>query len=407
MKQITLILLLLSLSQLYSQINLKKIEHIGDTIIKKPKIYDGKSDFDYHKNPIDYKQYIGYNIYLNDSRLFTENNLYDKKVKVFDSLNFNRKTYLINPIMGKSGLISDNSKYINHKFKILDIICDDNTNYEYRENKYLNPKLVEYFGNDKYGIDKPNMLTSILLELKDLTNQDTIFLSQKKSHYNNFSEKDFIFEPYYNYIYNKYNSKKFILTSQNDTTLEDLYTGLPVKAELNSIWTNEIAVINKGSVTKSNQPSIDFPYMIYYLLKNKYGETIAFNNLGELVENNYLYRKHSSFQLYDYYLENQKKIKLTKLQKEAEKNALAKKEQELINKRKTQIINKYGAEIGNTILNNLVRLNMTSEMCKDSWGEPYETSSNIVENLSIEDWHYYGGNHLIFYNGILKKIILN
>ena len=205
MKKTILILFLLSLSQLHSQINLKKIEHIGDTIIKKPKIYDGKSDFDYHKNPIDYKQYIGYNIYLNDSRLFKGNNLYDKNLKVFDSLNFNRKTYLINPIMGKSGLISDNSKYINKKFKILDIICDDITNYEHREERYLNPKLIKYFGNEKYGIEKPNMINSILLELKDLTNQDTIYLTQTVSRYNNFSEKDFIFEPYYNHIYNKYN----------------------------------------------------------------------------------------------------------------------------------------------------------------------------------------------------------
>mgnify|MGYP003615114915 CR=1 FL=1 len=57
-KKLLIFLFLISLNFLNSQINIKKIEYIGDTIVKLSKKYDGKSDFIEQKNIDDYKQYI-------------------------------------------------------------------------------------------------------------------------------------------------------------------------------------------------------------------------------------------------------------------------------------------------------------------------------------------------------------
>jgi hypothetical protein len=65
----------------FSQIAIKKIEYIGDTIVKKNVLYNGNSDFKKEKVLNEYKKYIGYNLYLTNSKVDIYNYIFDSQLK--------------------------------------------------------------------------------------------------------------------------------------------------------------------------------------------------------------------------------------------------------------------------------------------------------------------------------------
>ena len=91
------------------------------------------------------------------------------------------------------------------------------------------------------------------------------------------------------------------------------------------------------------------------------------------------------------------------LNKEQQKLNKINKEKERV-ERLARLIKKYGKEDGTIIANNKVRIGMTKEMCKDSWGKPNSINSTTSAYGTREQWVYVGGNYLYFENGILTTI---
>lgn len=65
--------------------------------------------------------------------------------------------------------------------------------------------------------------------------------------------------------------------------------------------------------------------------------------------------------------------------------------------------NKFGTEKFNLILQGEVKIGMTKEMCKLSWGEPKDINSTISSGKKSEQW-VYDENYLYFDNGFLTTI---
>jgi hypothetical protein len=65
--------------------------------------------------------------------------------------------------------------------------------------------------------------------------------------------------------------------------------------------------------------------------------------------------------------------------------------------------NRFGEAYWKSILNNKIRIGMTDEMCRLSWGEPKEINKTITKNIIEEQW-VYGSNFLYFTNGKLTAI---
>ncbi len=404
-KKLLIFLFLISLNFLNSQINIKKIEYIGDTIVKLSKKYDGKSDFIEQKNIDDYKQYIGYNIFLTDSKSDeyfhgeNYNYIFDDKLKFV--LNFQSDTiytYLNNPvgIEKKESIKTDYQKFQNKTYKIIDIIPSKNIS----KLKSIFPKMditpERYIFNSEYDF--------VFLKLKDLISKENFYLVQSLKSWHTNNTKDFIFEPYYEYLKSTYNNKKFIFHySYHD--YEDIYTGKKVRMDKKSIWDCEISIINSFRI-KNDTTSEIFPYKIYALLKNEFGETIALENIDNIV-NQSRNNGRTDFELFDDYVfnENQKKISLEKKKLEVIKlNKIKQKDKENFEK---NIYSKYGSKWGKTILNNQISVGMTTDMCISSWGDPYDITKIIDINNSIEIWHYYGGNTVYFNNNKITRIIVN
>jgi hypothetical protein len=56
------------------------------------------------------------------------------------------------------------------------------------------------------------------------------------------------------------------------------------------------------------------------------------------------------------------------------------------NKRKADLTRKYGASTANLILQGRIRVGMTKNMCRDSWGEPDDINKTITTYGTTEQW---------------------
>lgn len=67
-------------------------------------------------------------------------------------------------------------------------------------------------------------------------------------------------------------------------------------------------------------------------------------------------------------------------------------------------IQKFGQENFTTILKKKVKIGMTKEMCKLSWGEPENVNKTTIQGKQTEQWVYGNGNYLYFDGNVLKTI---
>ena len=73
-------------------------------------------------------------------------------------------------------------------------------------------------------------------------------------------------------------------------------------------------------------------------------------------------------------------------------------------KRRNQIIDKYGIVNGEAILNHKVKIGWTKSMCIASWGKPYDINRTTTTYGSHEQYVYSLKKYLYFENGILTAI---
>jgi len=93
-------------------------------------------------------------------------------------------------------------------------------------------------------------------------------------------------------------------------------------------------------------------------------------------------------------------LELTRLEKEQEE---LKQKQFTYEKRKKELINKFGKKNAQRILEGKVWIGMTKEMARESWGSPQDINRTITANGVHEQW-VYGDSYLYFNDGILTTI---
>lgn len=81
-----------------------------------------------------------------------------------------------------------------------------------------------------------------------------------------------------------------------------------------------------------------------------------------------------------------------------------KKKSENLEKRKNRLISEHGSEIADLILSRKVRVGMTKEMAKASWGKPSDINRTINQYGTHEQWVYEGGSYLYFDDDKLTTI---
>lgn len=72
---------------------------------------------------------------------------------------------------------------------------------------------------------------------------------------------------------------------------------------------------------------------------------------------------------------------------------------------KQELIKKYGKNNADLILSHNVKIGFSKEMCLESWGSPYDTTSLTTQYGKTEAWLYYSGKILYFQKNKLIMII--
>lgn len=188
-----------------------------------------------------------------------------------------------------------------------------------------------------------------------------------------------------------YENKPFIITYKNPTRFD-----IPKFKDIN---TGESFSIKSGSILNCKALEFIESDQTYLALKalmcdNKGHEFfVDYNEISEY-EEGYADR---TFTLKSTYDENRSRTI-------AQATANKEKEKRLLTERTAKFKAKYGDLKGVQIAKGYVEIGMTKEMCRDSWGSPYDVNNTIVAGNHHEQWVYSRGNYLYFDNGILTGI---
>jgi hypothetical protein len=415
MKSLSIFSLLVFLTisnTLFSQITITDLsEKKVERIVSQPVPYDSLINWKEHEKKIDYKQYIGLQVYLPPcNSLEIYNYCFPQKTRKINDQIFDNYYTIINVLYGDT----------------LEYLFDEVLKDPGRNNR---PNLLYVLKNDKLP--------------------DTLYFD------NNFNTwwgtSNLILVPYFVKQKQLYKDKQLIYTDEKGVRLDDSYFNgdlfiddvlIRVTSENNagqfetkakkvilqrgSKWLcTDVTLMNYSKVYTKDclkddhtysdkvEPNI---YNIFFILKNDKNETIALNSLSPirgLYEHNpedYAFwgNRNIGFVFEMEYLKSKNEKKLQSQQllaKQKQEDVLRKqKEKTEIAKRKTECIRLFGQTDGELIADRNLKIGMNEEMCKYSWGTPLWTDKITNGNGVFEVWNYWLGYKLYFQNNILKRI---
>lgn len=394
--------------------------NMEDKPILRPQCFDSLTDITYQKRPIDYKKYIGYQIYF---KPFSKKCDAIKNYGVYTAaMNYSPVDYLFS---NDTSVIIKNGKI---PYKEIQVTFDSRLGYknkkEYDEkidkektNVYM-PHFYHYktdrmtgaiwgniysdpdsLGGTYFTITDIKAYNNGLKKLEDIdpTNDRAftylyIFLKDEKRNKSLYWKCDvstlknyfgdmhpFILVPYFEKLQKTYLNQDVYFPSE--------------KKDLVDVNTRELVTIKKGEVWTCSDVSLSetkkqFVKLTYFLKKGDI--EVAMTDRGFILES-----KHQHELLEQQIKEEEKK------RAEEEKMAEDRRKQEEF---RADCIRKWGQKKGEMIANGMVSIGMTKEQCETAWGFPINKTISVLTGHAAETWYYGYGSYLYFENDILKII---
>ncbi len=354
----------------YSQVTIGAIEKKEEKIVLKPPPYDSLKNFeDQYPSFIDYRQYIGLQVYLPPS--FSS----DVSLNPLNQVNV-KPSKLNNQNDSIVADINDFTNDILHK-KI------DTSNIPLWGDKYFT--IIDVL---KHTYKKGSGYWHPIFILRNNSNGDTLCWDVGFGYKNICTP--FILVPYFIKLKKLYQNKKFIYHYLNYPV--DIITGKRIKIKDGDILTctevtllkvNEVFSTEEGKTTLiyTNHEYYESDYGIFLVLENDGNEKIAMRP-GE-IDSRFVFPLQTIEEEENKRIENEKKAKT---------------------KRRAECIKKFGQHYGELVAEKKVEIGMTKEMCKVAWGFPYDTFTTTTALGTNEHWFYSWKYNLYFLNGILTKI---
>ncbi len=407
-KIVTIVILMFLAPSLYSQIKIDRTvekEEVKECFIK-PKL-DSTVDLYAYKKAEQFLGLIGQKVYARHlNRSYNTAYLTLSKIRWKNRL----KKIKINGIKYKYGefIALRNSK------EGLDL-------YEkYIEDKYFKVDSVKFYKGSK-------IVTADKFDDKVVGDVD-IYLSNKNDNirviHNSFYFKYFLSVPYFEYLKNKYEGKRFLNNEEGRYSLDESRYSLNVPKTSYfrpaSILEKDILVADEVKLKKINDTSseFEFDFELKAYFKNKNNEIISFGelNLGgncmkmlclklvDLSKYEELITKYgvrASLPTYEERLAEAEKLE--QQQKEEKERRLQQQKAERVKERKKNL-KKFGKYYGKLINEGKVIVGMSAKMCRAAWGEPDHINRTVTKYSISEQWVYDSGNYLYFENGKLTAI---
>lgn len=224
--------------------------------------------------------------------------------------------------------------------------CCDNYNSKYNEleGKYF--KVLEIIKHPQAEQNKYLYGKKFYLKLQEKESNDIVYYEYDGNYEFSFP---FIVIGYFEKQKSLFSGKEFVFKNHKFINNTDIQTGKTVTIKSGQKWKCIDLTIE------------DEYYNLSLIFENSLGEKVA-NSLDRFLNGTYYTSKEA-----DYYQK------------------------------------KFGKNIWNTILDCKVKIGMTKEMCRLSWGEPQDINKTITSSKISEQW-VYPDSYLYFYNGILSTI---
>jgi hypothetical protein len=407
-------------------------EDVQEKIVSKPRAFDSLSNITYQKDPVQYKQYIGYKLYCLpiSNKYKRETSSYVDHIKEFRyksprkfvkphkpfAQTNDARAFIPFPLQYKKQKEIYEKKFI-VSTDIYNATTDDTTNtlnhytygiftpYESIQNTYftiLNIEISYLSDSDYTTIEKwenPRNKKSILrFTLKNETTEEELYWIIENSDFA-FRNTVLFLVPYFEKMQKTYKDQNVVSTKILEN-LADINTGEPVNIQPREVW----RCYNVTFVNSKDHILVQ-PY--FFLEKDGAKVMIRFEDFTEKCRG--IFTEEDQLFLPTFILEQQYNDII------AEKQRTAEEKQRLEEERQRQeelarlehnklIMQKYGNKYGKLICDGKVCLNMTKEMCIEAWGEPLYVNSTIVSGMVHEQWVYGWHNYLYFDNGTLKAI---
>lgn len=421
------LIFLIFTSKLSSQITIGNIEKKEEEkTVSKPEPYDSLLNFKNQENLISYKKYIGLQFFLppfanpklgtytdsktcnvlfatHPSKIKAENVMvknWDSPPTLFKPSYDSIITFIYAPLHyysgpdgaggNKASVTSDSSKISNTYFTVLDVYFETRKNdlitAIYKKNSILSTKEGNYKNDAVYieNIGREIRCNSdypaIYYLMRNEKTGDSLYCSRISR---------FILVPYFVKQKALFENKNLI--SYTDAyQKKDIITNANITVEKNGKWLcKEVTLLNKNQLDSTSANK----YSIFYVLKNEKGETIALENLQ--VDPNSIVRQKENFVLERDFIkmEEEKKLKGEELlakqkqeeiKKQANEKALEEKRKVLHAKYKAECVAKFGQNNGELIADGKVRIGMSVEMCKASWGHLFGRIKQLMNMVSMK-----------------------
>ncbi|BDX37999.1 hypothetical protein CYCD_13540 [Tenuifilaceae bacterium CYCD] len=413
---------------LYSQVTITEIKKIEVKDFLKPEPYDSLKNWETFEKIGEYKKYIGLQVYLipfTNPHLYYDNRestqlplllsnhpntipvnpkLHPSFNKIYTSI-YKPYNYSVNNYGGSVGLCSDSNEVCNKYFTIIDVLYDAKLKDYWNR---LDITLRDAFRKnndakngdvhiDRYDFMGTNNAPELLFVLRNDINGDTI--------YSEHTSRFFLLVPYFVKQKQLYQNKYLIYDDEKEygnyryPTLKEFDSRYIVKSENDDgevVNTGKEVIIEPGSKWFCFDVTLLGPtYDIHYILKNEKDEQVALVSLKGFIEKQSYIKR-----------ETDKKIQKQQLLAKRKQEDIIRTEnaRKVFEKRRTECIKKFGLQNGELIAQGKVRIGMSKEMCKYSWGTPFWTSKTTTVNSIDEDWYYGLGFSLHFENDYLIRI---
>lgn len=414
-------------------------EDVQEKIVSKPQVFDSLSNISYQKDPIQYKQYIGYKLYSLpvSSKYKCPGSGCSEHMQEFK--NQSPQEYILphkpyeqssvgiahNNLIGypRDVYQKDKEEYEKSFIITTDIYnaTDNGTVFDKEPNnpRHLVYNSYESIQNTYYTIlnieastfrDGPfskleewdnerGKKPYLRFTLKNETSGEELYWIPWSVQY--LSDAMMFLVPYFEKMQKTYKDNNVVPTKKIEN-LADINTGEPVNIQPGEVWQCfDVTFINLKN-KKYVQP--------YFLLeKNGAKVMISFDDFTKKCEGIFTrsengYTNYPMFMLEQNYNEIIAKRQRTAEERQRLEEERQRQEELAQQERNKQILQRYGNKYGKLICEGKVCLNMTKEMCIEAWGEPFYINSTIVKGLVHEQWVYGWHNYLYFDNGVLIAI---
>ncbi|MCQ2343168.1 MAG: hypothetical protein MJZ75_06770 [Paludibacteraceae bacterium] len=415
---------------------------VQEKIVSKPQVFDSLQGMRLQKDPVQYKQYIGYKLYCrslsnkfkckySDCTFYLQNFKYKtsheqikehipfaqtdvalifgdiKKLKgsalaqykerelAYEN-SFKVSTDIYNAAYNAK--VPDQSKYYtpyesiqNTYFTILDIEIGD------RLNKGKFTALEDW--DNPYNLSPDNCVLRFTLK-NETTNEEIYWIANTSD-----IENSVLFlVPYFEKMQKQYKGKNVVPTTEI-LNLVDVNTGAVVDIRPNDTLPKEVWKCYDVTFVHLKDQQLIEPF--FFLEKD--GSKIKINFKDFTKECNGIFTREDRIYRPAFMLESEYDEIVAEKQRAIEEQLRLKEEQqkreELARQERNRIIiQKYGEKLGSLICAEKVILGMNREMCRAAWGEPLSINSTYVEGAVFEQWVYGWKTYLYFDNGILKVI---